>query len=447
MGRRLAPLMSSIAESPSPNAPRWWPSRSYYGWAMVVTLGFTATVSYGVLSYAFAVFILPMSEELGWSKATITGAFSLAQLVAGATAIPLGRWIDRRGARGVMTVGAVLATAALVAWSRVESVLAFYAVWLVIGVASAAVFYEPAFAIIATWFRRDRSRALTVLTFIGGFASIVFVPLTAYLVERFGWRTALVWLAAIYGALTILPHALVLRHRPRDLGLEPDGVPAPRGNAPPIAVTPHSEGSVEPRDAIRSHAFRWLTIAFALSGLATTAVTVHLVPLLRERGYSPGFAGAAMGMLGLMALPGRLVFTPLGGYWPRARVTAGIFGLGALAIAVLLVSRGSLATWIFVALFGAGFGAITPARAALVAETFGPARYAEISGVLSFALSLARAVAPVGTSILYDASQTGPFRAYDAVLVALLVLTLGSAAAVLVALPRSDSQPGLRSRP
>lgn len=412
---------------------------------MVVTLGFTATASYGALSYAFAVFILPMSSDLGWSKATITGAFSAAQLVAGATAIGVGRWVDRHGARGVMTGGAILGTLALIAWSRVQSIGAFYAVWMTIGVAAAAVFYEPAFALIATWFRRDRGRALTVLTFIGGFASVVFVPLTAHLVERFGWRSALVWLAAIYGALTIAPHALVLRRRPSDLGLEPDGRPRidPVGPRPPVEEGTHTDVSVETSEAVRSHAFRWLTVAFALSAMATTAVSVHLVPLLRERGFSPAFAGAAMGVLGLMALPGRLIFTPLGGRWPRARVTATIFALGAVAIAVLLLGRGVLATWVFVVLFGAGFGAITPARAALVAETFGPVRFGEISGVLSFALSLARAVAPVGASILYDISGAGPVRAYDTVLVTLLVLSVASTIAVLIAERRTTALTGV----
>jgi MFS family permease len=405
---------------------------------MVATLGLTSAASYGVLSYAFAVFIVPMSSELGWSKATITGAFSIAQIVTGVAAIPIGRWVDRHGARGLMTVGAILGTLTLVAWSRVESVAQFYVVWMVIGIAAAAVFYEPGFALIATWFRRDRGRALTMLTFMGGFASVIFVPLTSWLVERDGWRSALVWLAAIYALLAIVPHAIVLRRRPRDIGLEPDGARRDELRAPPRAPgethdVEASDASVETTDAVRSHAFRWLTIAFALSGITTTGVTVHLVPLLRERGFSPAFAGAAMGVLGLMALPGRLVFTPLGGRWPRARVTAFTFALGAIAIAVLLVSRSSLATWIFVALFGAGFGAITPARAALVAETFGVARYGEISGVLSFVLSLARAVAPVGASILYDVSHSGPVRAYDAVLVAWLVLALGSAVAVLVA--------------
>src|SRR5690606_20392378 len=116
------------------------------------------------------------------------------------------------------------------------------------------------------------------------------------------------------------------------------------------------------RTTVRSPAFRWVVAAFTLSGLTTTAVAVHLVPLLLERGHGAAFAGGAMGLLGLMALPGRLVFTPLGGRWPRGAVTASIFGLSAVALAVLLTTRSAPGVWVFVALFGAGFGAITPAR-------------------------------------------------------------------------------------
>ena len=429
--------------------PTWWPSRWYYGWALVIVLGGTAMVSYGALLYAFAVFITPMSDELGWSKAKITGAFSLAQLVSGLTAIPVGRWMDRRGARGLMTVGSVLAVLLLIAWSRVHSIGAFYIVWALIGVVSAAVLYEPAFVVVATWFRRDRGRALTLLTFMGGFASVVFVPLTTVLVERFGWRSALVWLAGICLVLTVIPHALVLRHRPGDLGLVPDGdagatqASGTGGTAARFGRGDHrvAHAEVTAREAIRTRAFRWMTVAFALSAVTTTAVFVHLVPLLRERGYSAGFAGGAMGVLGLMALPGRLVFTPLGGRWSRTAVTAAVFGMAALAIASLLLSEARVAVWLFVVMFGAGFGAITPARAALVAETFGASSYGEISGVLALVLAIARAAGPIGASVVYEASSAGAAHRYDVVLLVLLVLTLASAVAVLASGARRLDRP------
>lgn len=414
--------------------PRWWPSGLYYGWALVGTLGLTATVSYGILSYAFAVFIAPMSAELGWSRATVTGGYSLGALVMGLAAVPLGRWVDRHGSRGVMTAGSVLATLLLVAWSGVESVVAFYLLWAAMGVAMAAVLYEPAFAVVAVWFRRRRSRALTVLTFIGGFASVVFVPLAGALVEAHGWRGALLRLALVYAPLTVLPHALVLRRSPGDLGLEPDG--EARGEVPP-PPSPAAEPPVG--DALRSRSFRWLAVAFGLSSLATTTVTVHLVPLLLERGFGLGFAGAAMGLLGLMALPGRLVFTPLGARWPRTRVAALIFALSAAAGTILLISPSGWAVWVFVALFGAGFGAITPARAALVAELYGSAQYGRIGGMLAFIVALGRAAAPVGASAVYLAGG-GAGRGYDLVLGVLVILCIGSAWAVRRAGPARASR-------
>ena len=312
---------------------------------------------------------------------------------------------------------------------------AFYAVWALLGVASAAVLYEPAFAVVATWFRRDRGRALTLLTFIGGFASVVFVPLATLLVERFGWRDALLWLGGhlrgIHG------RAACGRAAASAVGSGARaGWRCPRRGT--VDACRHQAASIagERRrgaDAIRSQSFRWLAVAFALSALTTTAITVHLVPLLRERGYGAGFAGGAMGVLGLMALPGRLIFTPLGGRWSRAGMAAVIFVLSGLAIVTLLVGHGPAAVWVFVALFGAGFGAITPARAALLAESFGAASYAEISGVLTLVLSLTRAAAPVGASILYESSRGLAVQGYDAVLVVLALLAIGSALAVLAA--------------
>jgi MFS family permease len=412
--------------------PRWWPARWYYGWALVGTLGLTATVSYGILSYALTAFIVPMSAELGWSKTQITGAFSLAQLVAGLAAIPVGRWVDRHGARALMTGGAALAATLLVAWAHVETLAGFYAIFALMGMALAAVLYEPAFAVLATWFRRDRSRALTVLTFLGGFASVIFVPVATTLVARIGWRPALLWFVAIYVVLVVVPHAIALRRRPADLGLRPDGGAADDVRTAPSGMRPSRETSVPAREAVRGRSFRWLTVGFALSAIATTAMTVHLVPLLVERGHGIGFAGAAMGLLGLMALPGRLVFTPLGDRFSRSTVTASIFAIEAVAAVVFLTSRGTWAVWTFVVLYGAGFGAITPARAALLAELYGAADYGKISGVLALVLSVARATAPVGASVLY-AVAGGPARGYDAVLVALVILCIGSTAAVLLA--------------
>jgi MFS family permease len=388
---------------------------------MVSGLGVTACVSYGVLAYSFAVFLAPMEAELGWTRAQLTGAFSAAWLVAGLSAIPLGRWVDRQGARVTMTAGSVLAASLLVAWSQVTNLAAFYAIWMAMGVACAAVLYEPAFAVVATWFERRRSHALTLLTFLGGLASIVFVPLSSWLVAVRGWREALAWLAALLAAITIPVHALLLRRRPQDHGLSPDGQAARSGMVRAKAPRPAVAAGVTWREAIRGSSFRYLTIGFGLAQLASTAMTVHLVPLLLERGYGPLGAGGIMGTVGLMALPGRLVFTPLGSRWPRGLVTAAIFALQALGVGVLLATRSELGVWLFVALFGAGFGAITPARAALVADIYGSASYASISGAMSLVLALAAAAAPFGASLLHDLG--GSYRPMLAIVLAASIVS------------------------
>lgn len=136
--------------------------------------------------------------------------------------------------------------------------------------------------------------------------------------------------------------------------------------------------------------------------LVAGTITIHLVPYLIDRGYPAGFAANMVGLIGLMALPGRLVFTPLGERLSRHQVTAILFLLQAVALLVLLLVSNSVGVFCFVVLFGAGFGAITPARAALVADHYGSTHYARINSVLGLFITGARAIAPVGAGIMYD---------------------------------------------
>jgi hypothetical protein len=189
------------------------------GWLLVATLAVTETTSYGVLTYAFGVFLLPMQHDLGWSRTAITSAYSLAIILSGVAAIPVGRWLDRHGARALMTAGSVAATMLVLAWARVTDLRAFYAIWAGIGVVMAAVLYEPAFAVIASWFRdgAERTRALLALTVVAGFASVIYVPLAGWLVQTQGWRDALVALAV----LLVPPHGPPKRHAPRPAARPP----------------------------------------------------------------------------------------------------------------------------------------------------------------------------------------------------------------------------------
>jgi hypothetical protein len=415
--------------------------RVFHGWWSVLALSVTETVSYGILYYAFTVFVTPLARELGASIASVAGAYAVGVVVSGLSAGQVGRWLDRHGARGLMTAGSVLAGALLMAWSMIDSLLGLYLVWTLMGFALATVLYEPAFAVLAVWFDRRRPAALTALTFIAGFASVIFLPLAGWWVEALGWRDALRALAWVLWLVTVPLHALVLRRHPRDVGQEVDGGP-PETDAdattasPPTRIDgrrgrpspPRPPASVAPVDAFRSAAFGWLTVSFTASMMVIMALGVHLVPVLEARGLSAAEGAAVGGAVGLLALPGRLVFTPLGAVISRHLVTAAIFVAQAAGLAALWAWPGPVGLGAFVLLYGIGFGAITPARAALVVETFGPAWYGTIAGRLALIGTLARAAAPVALGWL-----AGRGAGSDGALVALVVLALIAAVTVVLA--------------
>jgi MFS family permease len=397
------------------------PRRFYYGWAIVGTLAVTETVSWGIVYYAFSIFLVPMGAELGWSRAILTGAYSLALLIAGLAAIPVGRWLDRYGPRALMTAGSVAAVLLLIAWSSVRSIPAYYLIWLALGLVMSATLYEPAFAAVATWFERGRGRALLLLTFVAGFASTIFLPLASRLVGVLGWRAALLVLAGILAVMTIPAHALVLRRRPEDLGLLPDG----REERDAAALTPGTATGVPLRTALRDPAFWWLSGAIILGTVTVVAVGVHLVPLLRERGYSADTAAAATGALGALSVTGRVFITALIRRLPQALVTAVLLALQALAVLVLLGWDSPAGLALFVVLFGLGFGALTLARAGLIAEWYGRAHYGAIGGAIALCTTGARALAPVGAGALYElAGGYGPVLIGLAVIAALSALTM-----------------------
>jgi len=340
-----------------------------------------------------------MQAELGWSPAALTGAYSLALLLSGLAAPGVGRWLDRHGPRALMSAGSLLGVLLVLAWSRVQDLTAFYLIWSWFGLAMAATLYEPAFATVATWFERQRPRAVLVVTLAAGFASTIFLPLSGWLVEAYGWRPALVVLAAILAVGTLPAHALVLRRRPEDLGLLPDGAAAATGEADRPAAG--AAAGATPRQALRDPAFRWLTVAFFLETIAMVAVAVHLIPYLVERGDDPAFAATAVGLIGAAQVGARVAATVLGDRVSQVALTAGVFALQAVALVVLMGWQSRAGLLVAVLLLGAGRGVVTLMRAGLVAEFYGRAHYGAISGLLAFFLTGARALAPVGAGVAY----------------------------------------------
>ena len=395
--------------------------RPYYGWILAVVFGFCETVSWGVLYYAFSVLIPPTVAELGWSRAEISGALSLMLVVSGLAGLAVGRWLDEHGPRLLMTVASIVAVPLVLAWSQVRDLLSFYLIWVGIGIVFAGVNYGPAFATMIVWFRRHRSRALTLVTLVAGFSSTVFVPLTAWLVAVQGWRQALVTLAVILGALTIAPYALLLRRRPADVGQRVDGDPHEVGGTP---VAAPEELSHSFREALRHPSFKWLALAFAFYALGV-GVPVHLVAYLGDHGFSLPFAAAATGGIGAAQVLGRLLFAPLERRLAPRTISVLIYLGQPAALLLLLFIPSEIGVLAFVLLFGAARGAETLVRSTIVAGLYGPRRIASIAAVLTLATTVTQAIAPVSLGAVYDSAKT-----YVPGLWALVVLSCVAALAV-----------------
>lgn len=377
--------------------PRQWP---YYGWVLVATLGITETISWGILYYSFAVFLPVMQDDLGWSRGEMSGAFALATLLSGVFAVPVGRWLDVHGGRWLMTAGSIAGAVLVLAWSRVGSLEQFYVIWALIGIIMATVLYEPAFAVVTAWFERQRARALTAVTLMAGFASTIFLPFENWLIELQGWRPALVTLALILAVTTIPPHALLLRRRPEDLGLHPDGSKAPVSHP----VTAGRSAPTSLWTVLRDPAFRYLVIVFSLTSLVAFGVHIHLLAFLLDRGFDPAFAATATGLVGAMQVLGRVILGLAGDRVSPKVSAAVILGLQPVALIILLLVPGTFGVFAAVAFFGAAKGAVTLIRPSYVASLYGRERYASIAGVLAAFVIGANALGPIVTGAAYDVS-------------------------------------------
>ncbi|MEP7284600.1 MAG: MFS transporter [Chloroflexota bacterium] len=368
----------------------------YYGWYIAVTLAITETISWGVLYYSFSVFLTPMQTSLGWSRAQLTGGFSLSLLVTGAMAFPVGAWIDRYGPRLLMTVGAISASILVIAWSQVTDLTAFYLIWIGLGMSAAAVLYEPAFTVIAQWFTEQRGTALAVITFAAGLASTIFLPLSDAFLRSYGWRTAVFLLGIFLAVMTIPLHAMILRHHPNETAF------SSHETLKPTTVNSPGQQDVSFRTAMHSRVFWLLALGFGLAYLSATAIRVHFIPFLISVGVESGTAAFVTGAIGIMQVAGRVVFAPLERRWSATTIVIGVFALQAMAMAVLLIGQTPFMLGLFIIIFGVSQGATTLSRPAILAQLYGRSHYGRISSVMAVCLTLASTAAPLGASLLFD---------------------------------------------
>ncbi len=393
----------------------------------MLALALAQLVAWGTLFYSFAILVEPMGVEFGWSKAEMNGALSLGLAVTGTASYTVGRWIDRRGGRLLMTVGSILGAILLALWAQITALWQLYAVWAAIGAVSAMVLYDPVFAVVARVFSSDYRRAITTITLLGGLASTVFIPLSQVLVELLGWRHALLALAAIQLPLCAGIPWFLLR------GREASG-----SIAPPIGDI-RSAGVVG--RALRQPTFWLLVVSFVSYALFYTSLLFNLIPMLRERGFTTGEAVAIYAFIGPAQVAGRIALLLLERF--LTVTVAGLVGtvLPATAMAVLLVVEpGSLLMFAFAIAFGAGMGIKTIVQATAAPEFLGREGYGSLQGALLMPVYAAQAAAPFVAAIIWQVG--GGYLLLERLL--FLSALLSTAAFTLAAVLAPRRMPGAR---
>jgi len=358
------------------------------GWVTAMSLA--QLVSWGSLYYTFSLLMPALEADLALSRVEVSGAFSAALLAGGIAGVPVGRWIDSGHGRAVMSGGSLLAGATLLLLARVEGVTGLYACWIAIGAATAAILYEPAFAILIRRWPDDYRRSLIAMTFLGGLASTVFIPLSAWLIDTLGWRHACEVLAALHLLLCMPIHWTMLAGEPPGRPHSADGA---EGDAPSL------------RALATSPAFLLIT-AFLVGFMAfTSALSAHMVPLMRERGVPEAWAIAVPASIGAMQVLGRVVLFVFEGRVDPRRFDRTIPLLLPIAIALLLAGGGSVvAALAFAACYGIGNGLITIVKATAIAQYVSRERVAALSGLQQPAAALARAAGPILLASLWSAT-------------------------------------------
>ena len=411
----------------------------FYGWLIVAVVFITMGVGVNART-AFSLLFPPILDEFGWERGITAGAFSFGFIVTAAVSPWLGRLMDRRGPRLVVELGVVLMAAGLLLATQVRQPWHLYAtLGVLVGAGGVCLGYTGQALFLPNWFVRRRGFAMS-LAFSGvGLGSIVLLPWLQSLIGRAGWRAAC-WAMGILVLGLLAPLNLLLRRRPEDIGLEPDGDRTAAGTAGSHSSTANVVDAAWVAvdwtlgRAARTGRFWWIAAGYFCGLYSWYAVQIHQTKYLVEVGFSASDAALALGLVSLAGIPGQIGLGHLSDRIGREWVwTAGALGFVLCYLALLLLRHAPTPALLYVMVLSQGmlgYG-LTSVVGAIPAEIFQGRHYGTIFGTLMLASIAGGAAGPWLTGVLYDA-----FGDYTLAFWIAIACSSLSAVAIWLAAPR-----------
>lgn len=400
----------------------------------VAAVSFAQLVSWGSLYYTFSLLMPGLEEDLGLSRLSVSSAFSAALLASGVAGVAIGQWIQAGHGRWVMSAGSLLAGMLLIAHAFIDQAWMLHALWIGLGLAMGAVFYEPIFAITIRRWPTDYRRPIIHITFLGGLASTAFIPLGAVLIDQLGWRQTCLVMAGFHLLICLPIHWIMLRETPHesaDVGTSSAGSGAEAGGTRPASRS-HGIAATRPGPGLKqlatSQAFLLITAAMVATSAVSSALSAHMVPMLAERGLPMTWAVVVPASIGIMQVVGRLLLLMLEGrFEPRKLDVAIVLATPAALLVLALGGHSILAALAFACVYGMGNGLITIVKATAIAAYVNRERVAQLAGLQTLPVAAAKATGPVLMAALWSIQDDyGP--------AVLALIALGLSAAFMLAL-------------
>ena len=406
----------------------------FYGWWIVITSAILLTLMSLTVFQGLGTVLVSLERQYGWSRTALSGAFSLAR-VEGAILGPIeGVLVDRVGTRRMVLIGFILMGLGFVWLSQVDTLWEFYAAFMTISLGSGLGGWLAIVAMVNNWFEKRRSFAMSIAMsgiHLGG----LLVPIFALSIENYEFSATTIGVGIIL-LIVVGPATWIIRSKPEDMGLAPDGVSVVEESRELLGTSDPSEGECDftVMQALKTPAFWILTVTQISSSVSIVTLALHLVPKLTDMGMTLSSAGTVVLVYTVVALPAQSIAGYLAERLPKIIMISFFLFLQGAGIALIALFDNVIMAYLFAFLYGIGFGGRTPLITAIRGDYFGRKAFATIMGVSQFPMNLAMIVAPLFAGYMFDTTGTYivPFMTFS------VLCIFGSALILFVRKPKKS---------
>ncbi len=393
------------------------PGSVYYGWWLLAGSVVAMAIGSGVSFWAFGLYVQPLEDDFGWSRADVSLGFSVSILVSGLAGPMVGKWIDVRGPRIVIIIGAVLTGLTYILMATTDELWQWYVYQSINAVPRQMMFFIPFQTLIARWFNRRRGVALGVLGSGFSLGGLVVVPVMRFVIDNYGWEASFVFSGIITTAIFVPLGLFLVKNSPEDVGVHADGAPVVRDAPPPPPVSGATLGQ-----ALRTPLFWALAGALMLFFFGMFGWLVHQIPFYESVGMSRQSASLVVALAAGAGVLSRLAFAVV---VDRVRLFEYLaMGLGVILLAAmttLLLDTGPVGIGLFLAFWVVGASAGPMMEALLLTRAFGLAHFGTIFGVLIVVETVGQILSPVVAGKIFDATGS-----YDGALIMFMGTFIGA---------------------